>query len=82
MAVQVGGSDQWGNITAGTDLLRRAYGREGAFGLTFPLLLRSDGRKFGKSEEGAVWLSADKRALTRACLYREASPSPQPSTHA
>lgn len=58
--MQVGGSDQWGNITAGTDLIRRAQAREGAFGLTFPLLLRSDGKKFGKSEEGAVWLSAHR----------------------
>jgi tyrosyl-tRNA synthetase len=56
--VQVGGSDQWGNITAGTDLIRRILARDGAFGCTFPLLLKADGRKFGKSEEGAVWLSA------------------------
>lgn len=60
VSVQVGGSDQWGNITAGTDLIRRLGCGEGAVGLTFPLLLRSDGRKFGKSEEGAVWLSAEK----------------------
>ena len=72
--VQVGGSDQWGNITAGTDLLRRfgvqldggdadGAGEDdaGAFhGATFPLLLKSDGTKFGKSESGAVWLSADR----------------------
>ena len=58
--VQVGGSDQWGNITAGTDLIRRILAREGAFGCTFPLLLKADGRKFGKSEEGAVWLSAER----------------------
>lgn len=56
--VQVGGSDQWGNITAGTDLIRRILRVEDvAYGLTFPLLLKSDGTKFGKSEEGAVWLS-------------------------
>ena len=58
--VQVGGSDQWGNITAGTDLIRRILARDGAYGCTFPLLLKADGRKFGKSEDGAVWLSADR----------------------
>lgn len=95
--VQVGGSDQWGNITAGTDLVRKMLGGEEAeeegeverknngsttsststatlsngssnnntastqcFGLTFPLLLKADGSKFGKSESGAVWLSSDK----------------------
>ncbi|KZV41135.1 putative tyrosine--tRNA ligase, mitochondrial [Dorcoceras hygrometricum] len=55
--VQIGGSDQWGNITAGTDLIRRILQVEGAYGLTFPLLLKSDGTKFGKSEDGAIWLS-------------------------
>lgn len=90
--VQVGGSDQWGNITAGTDLIRRMLGggdgggaesgdasssssttsstpssssgapaeeQQQCFGATFPLLLKSDGSKFGKSESGAVWLSPD-----------------------
>ncbi|KAL9142256.1 hypothetical protein ABFS82_14G157200 [Erythranthe guttata] len=55
--VQIGGSDQWGNITAGTDLIRKILQTEGAYGLTFPLLLKSDGIKFGKSEDGAIWLS-------------------------
>lgn len=57
--VQIGGSDQWGNITAGTELIRKILQPEGdvAFGLTFPLLLKSDGTKFGKSEDGAIWLS-------------------------
>ncbi|KAI3463154.1 hypothetical protein Pfo_019817 [Paulownia fortunei] len=55
--VQIGGSDQWGNITSGTDLIRRILQTEGAYGLTFPLLLKSDGTKFGKSEDGAIWLS-------------------------
>ncbi|KAF8388694.1 hypothetical protein HHK36_025374 [Tetracentron sinense] len=55
--VQIGGSDQWGNITAGTELIRKILQAEGAYGLTFPLLLKSDGTKFGKSEEGAIWLS-------------------------
>jgi tyrosyl-tRNA synthetase len=57
--LQIGGSDQWGNITAGTDLIRRKTG-ESAFGLTFPLLTDSSGKKFGKTESGAVWLDADK----------------------
>eukprot|EP00252_Welwitschia_mirabilis_P006036 TRINITY_DN1671_c0_g1_i1.p1 TRINITY_DN1671_c0_g1~~TRINITY_DN1671_c0_g1_i1.p1 ORF type:complete len:497 (+),score=96.88 TRINITY_DN1671_c0_g1_i1:118-1608(+) len=57
VSVQIGGSDQWGNITAGTDLIRKILQQEGAFGLTFPLLLKSDGTKFGKTEDGAVWLS-------------------------
>lgn len=56
--VQIGGSDQWGNITAGTDLIRRLLQtEESAYGITFPLLLKSDGTKFGKSEDGAIWLS-------------------------
>ncbi|XP_048527128.1 tyrosine--tRNA ligase, chloroplastic/mitochondrial [Triticum urartu] len=55
--VQIGGSDQWGNITAGTDLIRKILQVEGAHGLTFPLLLKSDGTKFGKTEDGAIWLS-------------------------
>jgi tyrosyl-tRNA synthetase len=56
VTMQIGGSDQWGNITAGIDFVRRLTGKE-VYGLTFPLLLRSDGKKFGKSESGAVWLS-------------------------
>ncbi|MCE5317470.1 MAG: tyrosine--tRNA ligase, partial [Parachlamydia sp.] len=59
VTVQLGGSDQWGNITAGTELIRRLRGQS-AFGLTFPLLTRSDGQKFGKSEKGAIWLSSEK----------------------
>ncbi|KAI5356276.1 PREDICTED: tyrosine--tRNA ligase [Prunus dulcis] len=56
--VQIGGSDQWGNITAGTELIRKILRADAAaYGLTFPLLLKSDGTKFGKSEDGAVWLS-------------------------
>ena len=57
--LQIGGSDQWGNITAGIDLNRK-LGKAGIYGLTFPLLTRSDGKKFGKSEQGAIWLSADR----------------------
>ncbi len=57
--VELGGSDQWGNITAGTDLIRKVRGKS-AYGCTFPLLTRSDGKKFGKSEQGAIWLSPEK----------------------
>ena len=59
VTLQMGGSDQWGNITAGTEFIRKMSGHH-AYGLTFPLLTRSDGKKFGKSESGAVWLSEDK----------------------
>lgn len=59
VSLQLGGSDQWGNIIAGTDLIRKTRGKS-AHGLTFPLLKRSDGQKFGKSEKGAIWLSPDK----------------------
>ncbi len=57
--MQMGGSDQWGNITAGTDLIRRRLGRSG-YGLTWPLLTRTDGQKMGKSAEGALWLDPVK----------------------
>ena len=57
--LQIGGSDQWGNITAGIDLARRMYGQQ-LHGLTCPLLLTSDGRKMGKTEKGAVWLDAGR----------------------
>ena len=53
--VQMGGSDQWGNITAGTELIRRVRGAR-AYGVTFPLLTTSSGTKFGKTESGTVWL--------------------------
>lgn len=59
VSLQMGGSDQWGNITAGIELNRRLGGKP-LYGLTFPLLTRKDGQKFGKSEEGAIWLSAEK----------------------
>jgi tyrosyl-tRNA synthetase len=53
--LQIGGSDQWGNITAGIDLIRKKLGRY-AFGLTLPLITKADGTKFGKTEGGSVWL--------------------------
>lgn len=59
--LQIGGSDQWGNITAGLDLIRKKEGADSkAFGLTIPLLLKADGTKFGKSAEGAIWLDPEK----------------------
>ncbi len=57
--IQIGGSDQWGNLLAGVDLIRRADARH-VHAFTWPLMLRSDGKKFGKSEEGAIWLAADR----------------------
>ena len=56
--LQAGGSDQWGNITAGIDLARRMHGVQ-LYGLTWPLLTKSDGTKMGKTETGAVWLDAN-----------------------
>ncbi|MDN6043226.1 MAG: tyrosine--tRNA ligase [Lactobacillus sp.] len=59
--LQVGGADQWGNITAGIDLIHRLAGpNRPAFGLTIPLMLKADGTKFGKSAGGAVWLDPEK----------------------
>ena len=60
--IEVGGADQWGNITAGTDLVHRMRGQT-AFGLTFPLLLDSTGRKFGKSEGNALFLDASMTSV-------------------
>ena len=68
--LQIGGSDQWGNITAGIELMRRMRAhrekkdetevKDSAYGLTMPLVMKADGTKFGKSESGTVWLSADR----------------------
>ncbi|MDE7153893.1 MAG: tyrosine--tRNA ligase [Muribaculaceae bacterium] len=54
--VQLGGSDQWGNMTTGTELIRRITGEEGAYAITCPLITKADGGKFGKTESGNVWL--------------------------
>ena len=59
VTLQMGGSDQWGNIVSGVDLIRRNGGGE-SYALTTPLLTKADGGKFGKSESGAVWLTADR----------------------
>ncbi|UJS27141.1 tyrosine--tRNA ligase [Macrococcoides canis] len=58
--LQIGGSDQWGNITSGMELMRRMYGEVEAYGMTVPLVVKSDGKKFGKSEGGAIWLDRTK----------------------
>jgi tyrosyl-tRNA synthetase len=57
--IQMGGSDQWGNIVAGIDLIRRLEGGQ-AYGITFPLIMTADGRKMGKTEKGAVWLDHER----------------------
>lgn len=66
--LQIGGSDQWGNITAGIDLIRRKLGRQ-AYGLTQPLITNADGSKFGKTVAGAVWLSSAKTSVYRFYQY-------------
>jgi tyrosyl-tRNA synthetase len=66
--LQVGGSDQWGNITLGIDLIRRVAAKE-AFGLTTPLVLKADGTKFGKTEAGNVWLDAAMTSPYRLYQY-------------
>lgn len=58
-SLQLGGSDQWGNITGGIDLTRRLHGNQ-VFGLTMPLITKADGTKFGKTESGTVWLDAQR----------------------
>src|SRR5512136_2647673 len=57
--IQMGGSDQWGNILAGIDLIRRLDGKQ-AYGITFPLIMTADGKKMGKTEQGAVWLDPER----------------------
>ncbi|CEE02357.1 Tyrosyl-tRNA synthetase [Caldibacillus thermoamylovorans] len=58
--LQIGGSDQWGNITAGLELIRKTHEEAKAFGLTVPLVTKADGTKFGKTEGNAVWLDPEK----------------------
>ena len=58
--LQLGGSDQWGNITTGVELIRRMLGKTDAFALTCPLIRKSDGTKFGKTEKGNIWLDPEK----------------------
>ncbi len=67
IVLQMGGSDQWGNITSGIELIRKLT-HETVYGMTFPLLTRSDGKKFGKTESGAVWL--DEKKLSYYDFYQ------------
>jgi tyrosyl-tRNA synthetase len=62
--LQTGGSDQWGNITAGAELVRRMRSTQ-AYGLVYPLITKADGSKFGKTESGSVWLSAERTSPYR-----------------
>lgn len=66
--IQMGGRDQWGNIVSGMDLIRRMLGRRGE-GIVFPLLMTSSGKKFGKTEEGAVWLDAERTSPYQMYQY-------------
>jgi tyrosyl-tRNA synthetase len=66
--IQMGGSDQWGNILSGKELIRRILGRQGE-GITTPLLMNSDGKKFGKSVAGAVWLDAKRTSPYQMYQY-------------
>ena len=67
-SIQLGGSDQWGNITAGIDLARRMHSVQ-LYGVTWPLLLKSDGTKHGKTEGGSVWLAADRTSPYKFFQY-------------
>ncbi|EJM2417163.1 tyrosine--tRNA ligase [Staphylococcus pseudintermedius] len=58
--LQIGGSDQWGNITSGIELMRRMYGVTDVYGFTIPLVTKADSKKFGKSESGTIWLDPEK----------------------
>jgi tyrosyl-tRNA synthetase len=66
--LQIGGSDQWGNITAGIDLCRKKLGRQ-VFGLTLPLITNADGTKLGKTEAGAVWLDMRRTSVYKFYQY-------------
>lgn len=69
MKLQLGGNDQWGNMTTGTELIRRTLGNENeAFCLTCPLITKADGKKFGKTESGNVWL--DRNRTTPYAFYQ------------
>lgn len=75
VTVEMGGTDQWGNIVSGIEITRKIAGRQ-VYGLTWPLLTRSDGKKFGKSEEGAIWLSAKKTSPYKFYQYLIRVPDP------
>jgi tyrosyl-tRNA synthetase len=68
--LQIGGQDQWGNITAGMELIRKIHTIEAkAYGITFPLVTKADGTKFGKTESGAVWLDKNKTSVYEFYQY-------------
>jgi tyrosyl-tRNA synthetase len=68
--LQIGGQDQWGNITAGMELIRKIHSIEAkVYGLTFPLVTKADGTKFGKTESGAVWLDKNKTSVYEFYQY-------------
>ena len=67
-SIQMGGSDQWGNITSGTELIRRMDNGKG-YALTCPLITKSDGSKFGKTQEGNIWLDANKTSVYKFYQY-------------
>ena len=73
--LQMGGSDQWGNIVNGIDLTRRVLDNQ-IFGLTSPLLTTSDGKKDGQSADGAVWLNPDMRRPTSSGSFGATRPMP------
>ena len=66
--LQMGGSDQWGNITTGTELIRRKLGRK-AYAITCPLVTIADGRKFGKTESGNIWLDSKRTSPYKFYQY-------------
>jgi len=81
--LQIGGSDQWGNITAGIELIRRVKGHDAhtdVFGLTMPLVQKADGSKFGKSESGTIWMDAAKTSPYRLYQYLVQTPDSEAIT--
>ena len=70
--MQTGGSDQWGNITAGAELVRRITGNS-VYGMVYPLITKSDGTKFGKTESGSVWLKAERTSPKKSSPFGELS---------
>ncbi|HAR41098.1 MAG TPA: tyrosine--tRNA ligase [Bdellovibrionales bacterium] len=80
--LQLGGSDQWGNITAGTDLIRKIKGPHvGVFGMTHPLVMKADGGKFGKTESGTIWLDAHKTSPYQFYQYFIQTPDADVGTY-
>ncbi|MCF7923731.1 MAG: tyrosine--tRNA ligase [Candidatus Izimaplasma sp.] len=68
--LQIGGQDQWGNITSGSELIRRVHSiKAKVYGLTFPLVTKADGTKFGKTESGAIWLDKEKTSVYEFYQY-------------